>query len=76
MTLFFAQAERHLMHHHGRTKKLAHAPNGYACGFPKPVGNTCTEHFPTKKLLQEHKKSDGHIRKVQFKKPTGRKKKK
>ena len=63
------------MHEHSRPKKLAIAPNGYECGFTKPDGSLCGAHFPQKKLLQDHKKEEGHIKKVVFKKPTGRKKK-
>ena len=63
------------MHEHGRTKQKAHAPNGYECGFPKPDGSLCSEHFPSKRLVQEHKRTAGHIRKV-IKKTTGQKKKK
>ena len=69
--IFLSFAQKHC-----RTKKLAIAPNGYDCGFPKPDGSLCSAHFLTKKLLQDHKKKEGHIRKVVFKKPTGRKKKK
>ncbi len=63
------------MHEHGRTKKLAIAPNGYQCGFPKTDGALCTEIFATKKLLQDHKKKEKHIRPPKNKKPSGRKSK-
>ena len=64
------------MHEHGRPKKLANAPNGYQCGFPKSDGAFCTELFTTKKKLQDHKKKENHVRAPKNKKPSGRKKKK
>ena len=49
--------------------------SSHLMGLAKTDGALCTEIFATKKLLQDHKKKEKHIRPPKNKKPSGRKSK-
>ena len=46
---------------HGMSTKDATAPEGYACTFNIEGNIQCGIRFPTKGLLQKHKRDEGHI---------------
>ena len=54
-------AERHLRHDHGLGTKDAIAPAGYVCVFEQE-GVACGLRFETRKLINEHKRTEKHIK--------------